>query len=154
MNLYWLQLCVKTFCLLWVTSCHCSIKIQLIIQIRAIKNVMWFDEFRFTLFQHYVYIRIRSDAPVKPRVWCKSCYNLGCFSWSGLGLAMFCAQKIRSAKYLIILNDHQWFFFSLMCGYVLGIQSQDSSGFNYEKVGETIIYLHGFASTKTRPQPH
>uniref|UniRef100_A0A8C9WIX7 Tc1-like transposase DDE domain-containing protein n=1 Tax=Scleropages formosus TaxID=113540 RepID=A0A8C9WIX7_SCLFO len=29
----------------------------------------------------------------------------GCFSWSGLGSATLCAQKMRSANYLNILND-------------------------------------------------
>ncbi|KAF7646280.1 hypothetical protein LDENG_00190250 [Lucifuga dentata] len=77
------------------------------------KKVMWSDESRFTLFQSDGRIRVRREVDevmhpsclvptYKPvgadMIW-------GCFSWSGLGSAMICAQNMRSADYLNIPND-------------------------------------------------
>ncbi len=65
------------------------------------KKVIRSDESRFTLFQSDGRIRVRREAN---EVMHPSCLVPTC-SWSGLGSAMLCAQRMRSADYLNILND-------------------------------------------------
>ncbi len=75
------------------------------------KKVMWSDESRFTLFQSDGRIRVRREANevMHPSCLVQACGGSamiwGCCSWSGLGSATLCAQRIRSADYLNILND-------------------------------------------------
>lgn len=78
------------------------------------KKVMWSDESRFTLFQSDGRIRVRREAGEVMHPSClvptvQACGGSvmiwGCCSWSGLGSATVCAQRMRSADYLNILND-------------------------------------------------
>ncbi len=75
---------------------------------------MWSDESRFTLFQSDGCIRVRREADevmhpsyLVPTVQAcgGSAMICGCCSWSGLDSATLCAQILRSADYLNILND-------------------------------------------------
>ncbi len=78
------------------------------------KKVMWSDESRFTLFQSDGRIRVRREADEVMHPSCLvptvqacggSAMICGCCSWSGLDSATLCAQRMRSADYLNILND-------------------------------------------------
>uniref|UniRef100_A0A8C9RQZ3 Transposase Tc1-like domain-containing protein n=1 Tax=Scleropages formosus TaxID=113540 RepID=A0A8C9RQZ3_SCLFO len=78
------------------------------------KKAMWSDESRFTLFQSDGSIRVRREADEMMHPLClvptvQTCGGSvmiwGCFSWSGIGSAKLCAQKMRSADYVNILND-------------------------------------------------
>ena len=75
---------------------------------------MWPDESRFTLFQSDGCIRVRREADEVMHPSCQvpivqacggSAMIWGCCSWSGLGSATLCAQRMRSADNLNILND-------------------------------------------------
>lgn len=78
------------------------------------KKVMWSDESRFTRFQSDGRIRVRREADEMMLSSCLvptvqacggSAMIWGCCSWSGLGSVTLCAQRMRSADYLNILND-------------------------------------------------
>ena len=87
---------------------------------------MWSDESRFTLFHSDGCIRLRRETDevmypscLEPAVQAcgGSAMIWSCCSWSGLGSATSCAQKMRSANHLTILVTrlyHQWMFSSLM----------------------------------------
>ena len=75
---------------------------------------MWPDESRFTLFQSDGCIRVRREADEVMHPSCQvpivqacggSAMIWGCCSWSCLGSATLCAQRMRSAEDLNILND-------------------------------------------------
>ena len=70
------------------------------------KKVMWSDESRFTQFKTDGHIRGRRKAD---KVMHPSCLvptvQAWWVSWSGLSSATLCAQNIRSADYLNILNE-------------------------------------------------
>ena len=75
---------------------------------------MWFDEYRFTLFQSDGRIRVRREADEVMHPSCLvptvqacggSAMIWGCCSWSCLGSATLCPQRMRSAHYLNVLND-------------------------------------------------
>ena len=77
------------------------------------KKVMWSDESRFTLFQGDGRIRVRREADEVMHPSClmpniQACEGSviiwGGFGWSGIGSAVLCCKKMRSAKYLNILN--------------------------------------------------
>ena len=83
---------------------------------------MWSDVSRFTLFQSDGYIGVRREVDevrhpscLVPTVQaCRGSVMIwGCCSWSGLGSETLCAQKMRLADYLNILNDQ---VFPLMDG--------------------------------------
>ncbi len=75
---------------------------------------MWSDESRFTLSQSDWCIRVRREVDEVMHPSClvptvQACSGSamiwGCCSWSGQGSATLCAQRMRSADYLNILND-------------------------------------------------
>ena len=77
------------------------------------KKVMW-SKSRFTLFQSDGHIRVRREADEVMHPSCLvptvqacggSAMIWGCCSWSGLGSATLCPQRMRSAHYLNVLND-------------------------------------------------
>ncbi|KAL7850795.1 hypothetical protein SRHO_G00201440 [Serrasalmus rhombeus] len=77
-------------------------------------KVTWSDESRFTLFQSDGRIRVRREAADVMHPSCLvptvqacggSALIWGCCSWSDPGSATLCAQRMRSADYLNILND-------------------------------------------------
>lgn len=78
------------------------------------KRVMWSDESRFTLFQSDGRIRVRREpheamdpSCMVPTVQASggSVMLWGCFTWSGLGSATLCSNKMKSQDYLNVLND-------------------------------------------------
>ncbi|KAK1786370.1 hypothetical protein P4O66_017607 [Electrophorus voltai] len=78
------------------------------------KKVMWSNESSFTLFQSDGRIRVRREAAEVMHPSCLvstiqacggSAMTWGCCSCSGLGSATLCAQRMRSADCLNILND-------------------------------------------------
>ena len=101
------------------------------------KKVMWPGESRFTLLPSDGRIRARREVDEAMHPLClvpnvQACGGSvmiwGCFSWSSLGPATLCAQKMRSAAYLDILNDWMMngFFLPWWQRHIPGSQCHDS----------------------------
>ena len=78
------------------------------------KTVIWSVESRFTLFESDGHIRVKREADEVMHSSClvptvQACGGSatiwGCCSWSGLGSATLCVQRMRPADYPNILND-------------------------------------------------
>jgi len=110
------------------------------------KKVRSSDESRFTVFLSDGCIRVINLAvPIMPCACCKSlwgqCYDLGCFSWSGLSSENFCVQNNRSTDDLNTLNaqafssiDFSFIYFPLMARAYPTMTMPASIRSNYEKV--------------------
>ena len=80
---------------------------------------------------------------------------LGCCSWSGLGSASLCAQRMRSGDYLNVLNDQvipsMDFFLPWWHGHIPRWQYQDSICERVVQEAWDNIFTHGPQSADLKP---
>lgn len=116
------------------------------------------DESRCALLQSNGRVRVRKEVHgvMNPSCTMASVQTSGgrVVIW-GLGSAMLCGSKMKSADYLCGLSDQVFsldFFSCLMAGGIFQCQWQDSSSSNLERVLQevlVIIFTHELATTES-----